>query len=615
MNMEKKQFKSDHIRSYFTLEWKALFLVTVSGIIYNCGLLAFPYFEGQLAGCLMNVLAGNTTLKTMLRLVFWYVIIIIVVQGARYLKRFYVRRFANNVNRRMKKILYHNLLRKSKIALEHEGIGTLMTKAISDVDDCAEGMRKFTTEVFDTGVAIICYFLMLFHYDWKLSLLCLISPPIVLFIAEKMKSLIQKTGAKYKDQDGRLRAETLDMVENTITYRIFGCEKYCKNNYEKRLACYEKSAIKANIWTAALPPIYKVLSMSGIIFIFYFGSKNVLGYGWQPWDIAIFTTFLSCYTKLAVKSSKAGKLFNSVHKAQVSWKRIKPYMKQDNKEENAPEATSEILTIKDLVFSYPDSPKTSDSPDSKPLFEHISFTAKPGQIIGITGPVACGKSTLGKVFLCEYPYSGSIQYGTTELSNLSAPVRNSIIDYLGHDPELLDDSIKNNILMGKDDDVSTYLHLVSMDKEVSEMPDTINTHIGSNGIKLSGGQAQRLALARTLCHKTPVLILDDPFSALDRNTENTIFENLKKETKNSIVLLITHRLYLFPQFQNIIWMENGKTVVGSHNELIKKVPQYKEIYTSQVSKKAQTNLTQTNHTMKTKNKIKPQQSGGQPDEK
>ena len=122
-----------------------------------------------------------------LMLVTAYVVSIGIVQVSRYFKRFYVRRFANNVNRHMKQILYGTLVRKSRLELEAEGTGNVLTKAILDVDDCVEGMRKFTTEIFDTGVALLSYACMLLWYDWRLALLCMIFPPISYVIAEKMK--------------------------------------------------------------------------------------------------------------------------------------------------------------------------------------------------------------------------------------------------------------------------------------------------------------------------------------------------------------------------------------------------------------------------------------------
>lgn len=564
-----KKFAADRILSYFKEEWKVLLIITVSGFIYNLGLLFGPWFEGKMAGCLIDILAKNAVYKDMLILVIAYVISIGVVQVSRYIKRFYVRRFANNVNRRMKKILYGTLVLKSRTELEGEGMGDIMTKAILDVDDCAEGMRKFTTEIFDTGVALAAYAGMLLVYDVRLALIAMIFPPISYIIAEKMKVIVQKTGSAYKKQSGILSNATLDRASNAITYRVYGREADRKNAYEDNLAEYEKSAIYANIWNSSLTPLYRIISMMGILFILYFGSRNVLGTGWRTWDIAAFTTFLACFIKLSDKSSKAAKLFNAIHKAQVSWKRIKPLMVIQTKDTDCKNQTSGRLEVQNLSFTYP---------DGKNVYNDISFTAEPGQIIGVTGPVASGKSTFGRTFLCEYPYEGSIRYNGCELKNAADNVRSGIISYLGHDSELFNDSVRNNVLLGDDYDVFEYLRAVCMDKEVEAMEQGADTIIGSEGIRLSGGQAQRIALARTLCHKKPVLVLDDPFSALDRNTEEQIYKKLKDMASDNIVILMSHRLYMFPKMDKVIWMDAGKANVGTHKELMLECPGYRKMY-------------------------------------
>ena len=257
--MKDETFRPNRVLSYFREEWKILFFVTVSGLIYNLGLLAGPWFEGKMTGKLVDLLGGTGTFHQMLMLVTAYVVSIGIVQVSRYFKRFYVRRFANNVNRHMKQILYGTLVRKSRLELEAEGTGNVLTKAILDVDDCVEGMRKFTTEIFDTGVALLAYACMLLWYDWKLALLCMIFPPISYVIAEKMKVMVQKTGAAYKVQSGALSAATLDRATNAITYRVFGCEEDRKAAYEENLSAYESAAVRANIWNTAMPPIYRML--------------------------------------------------------------------------------------------------------------------------------------------------------------------------------------------------------------------------------------------------------------------------------------------------------------------------------------------------------------------
>ena len=571
-NTDKNNIATDRVSYYFKSQWSVLLVITVSGLIYNLGLLAGPWFEGRMTGCLVNILGGRAAFTDMLVLVICYVIAIAIVQISRYIKRFYVRRFSNNVNKNMKEVLYNSLVHKSRPQLQEEGAGDILTKAILDVDDCAEGMRKFTTEIFDTGVALAAYAGMLLFYDWRLGLICMIFPPISYIIAEKMKVVVQKTGAEYKVQSGRLSAATLDRAENAVTYRVYGCEQERKDAYEDNLTAYEKSAVSANIWGTAFPPIYKVISLAGVIFILYFGSRNVLGTGWKSWNIAALATFVSCFAKLSEKSSHAAKLFNAVHKAQVSWKRIKPLMKHEDYKDADDSVKCDTLEVNGLSFAYP---------GGSNIFEDVTFEAEKGNIIGVTGAVACGKSTLGKVFLCEYPYEGSIKIDGSELAEFDDTRKAGLVGYLGHDPELFNDTVKNNIQMGDNADTTKLLKAVCFDEEVNDMEKGQDTLVGNTGVRLSGGQAQRLALARALAHKKPLLILDDPFSALDKDTESKVFANLKKYTKDCVVILISHRLYLFPQMDKVIWMENGKTVTGTHEDIMKKCPQYAVLYNEQ----------------------------------
>ena len=567
----KEPLVPDRIGSYFRAERLPLTFVTVSGLLYNVGLLASPWFEGRLAQCLADILGGNATAGAMAALAVAYLAVTLAVQGARFVKRFYVRRFANNINRRMKGILYANLVRKSRAETEKEGAGELMTKAISDVDDCAEGMRKFTTEVFDTGVALLGYAAMLFVYDWRLALMSLLFAPFPYFCAAGMKKIVQRAGAAYKKAAGAMSAATLDRAGNAVTYRVYGCEEAQEVRYEEVLDRYERSAVRANVWQTALSPLYLAVSCAGVLFILWFGGKNVLGTGWRSWDIAAFTTFLSCFTKLTVKSSKVAKLFNAVQKAEVSWKRIKPLMRSPE-----PLAELEIPAPQDVTLA-----KLSFSCGNVPIFSDLSLTAHPGDIIGVTGPVACGKSTFGRVFLCEAPYGGSIRFGARELSSLSPRALAATVGYLGHDPELFADSLRSNVLCGGEGDPTPFLSAVALDGEVLAMENGADTVIGSEGARLSGGQAQRLALARTLAHPRPLLILDDPFSALDRATEDRVFANLQEYARDKAVFLISHRLYHFPELRQIVFMENGNTTVGTHAELMASVPAYRKLYESQ----------------------------------
>lgn len=566
---KKEQPLPNQIQFYFYQEKWLLAKITITGILYNLGMTAGPWFEGQMVQYLCDIIQKKRQPVQMLLLALCYILTIGFIQLIRCFKRLYVRKFANNISKSMKMTLFQTMLIRPKS--EQEDSGSMMTKIISDSDACVEGMRKFTTEIFDTGVVMIAYFVMLVSYDWKLTLLSLLFPPIAYIFAEKLKTVVTKSVALSRESSARLNTVTLERIHNALTYRVYGQETNQNQAYETALTDYEKKAILANIWENAMQPLYQTISMLGTIVIIWFGGKNVLGIGWTSWNMAAFTTFFSCYKKLAVKSSKAAKLFNAVQKAEVSWKRIQPYL-QTTPEESTPKPFSKLsLHVKNLTFTYP---------KQTPLFSGVSFSADSGQIIGITGAVACGKSSFGKLFIGELPYQGEICIGDVLLSN-TGKAYETRVGYLGHQPELFDGTIEENICLGKSGDILPMLRAVCIDAEINALPDGIHTFIGSSGVRLSGGQQARIALARTLYHKKPLMILDDPFSALDTKTEQQIFTNLRSYTADCILLLISHRLELFPQMNQILWIENQTITASSHKELFLKNEHYRNFYTTQ----------------------------------
>lgn len=537
---------------YFKKEWKSLTIVTITGLIYNFGLILGPYFEGKLTQSIYDYFQQSISFQTIVKIVLLYLFSISIVQISRFYKRNYVRIFANNTNKRFKQTIYQNILYAPQSQIKQEQTGALLTKAVIDADDCSEGIRKFTTELFDTCIALIAYLCMLFHYDIKITLLCIVCIPLSYLLAEKMKTLVQTTSEKQKKITASLNETTLDLTSHAMMYRIYGCEENRMQSYENILQAYESASIKANIPFMAFPPLYFVITLLGLFPILYFGCHYVIQ---GTWNIAIFTTYVACFLKLATKSSKSAKLFNSVHKAQISWKRLSPYL-LDPDTSMPSSSTITSLTVQDLSFHYP---------NANDLFKHISFTLQKGEILGVCGKVASGKSTFGKLFLQEMPYEGSIS------------IEKQNVTYLGHDLQLLNDTIEHNITLGKDMDIHPYLKLVCIDQEVEQMEQGIHTKLGNGGIRLSKGQAQRIALARTLVHASSLLILDDPFSALDIKTEQQVFHNIQSYCKDKMIILISHRLSIFKYATKVLLIEDTHATLSTHDALCQTSSTYKTL--------------------------------------
>ncbi len=575
------QMRPDRVSTYFKQGAGALAIVCVSGIVYNAGLAAGPYLEGLMVQCLLDIAQGTASAQNMLVLAAIYVAAIVVVQGMRAVKRFYVRRFANTAARSMRTTLYNNIVHTPRADLAQDSAGALMTKATSDVDAAVEGMRKVTTEVFDTGVAMVAYFALLASLDWRLAILsCLFTPPAY-WLAGKLKGRIYEANQRAKASAGRLSDATIDQVENALLYRRYGLAQQRRQAFEAHLDDYERAATHAGIWESVMMPVYQAVSMAGVVLIVWLGARNVAGTGWASWDIAAFTAFLACFARFATKASHCAKLFNAVHKAQASWARIKPLLKPRIDWPEAQEGQARApqgLVMCDAGLTWPGQGAFG--------LRGVNLEAVPGQVVGVTGPVAAGKSTLGKLFLCEHPYEGSVCVGGRELRDMGPCELSQTVAYLGHDPELLSDTVAANICLGENVDVPGALQLVRLDEEVAAMAQGADTLVGAGGVRLSGGQQARLALARTLARKRPLYVLDDPFSAVDPTTERQVMEGLRALAHDSVVLLISHRLTQFPQLDQVVWVEDGRALVSTHAGLMHDCPAYRDFYLKQTGEVA-----------------------------
>lgn len=553
------------IINYWKKEKFVVTCIVIFGLTYNIAAIVGPIYQGKLID---SIISGNN-LSSVIILAITFITLIALIQLMRYFKRFYTRRFANSSNATMRLMIYNNIMNKEIYELDKENIGNLMTRAISDVDICVEGMRKFTTEIFDTGILMSSYFISMLLYDVKMTLLSSLFIPVAMLLADKLKKIIYKYTISYRTKSSYVASITYDTIENAMLYRANGMEDQNLERYNVELTDLQNKAIKADILENSMQPIYNVIAMLGIITVIYLGGLKVIN---SEWTVGNFSTYLIMFTAMGTKASKAANLFNSVQKSQISWKRIKPYLTsyQSKATSTCLDVRFTRLSIENLSFCYPEGKET--------IFKNISLEGSQGQIIGITGSIASGKSTLGLSLLGLYPYIGSVRIDDKELRSYSEYERSQMISYLGHKPQLLTDTIYNNITLGTGKDISSVLNDVCFDADLLSMPLGENTLVGNSGTRLSGGQQSRISLARTLLNRSKIIVLDDPFSAVDMKTEENIIENLKNNYKDSLIILISHRLTIFKKINNIVFLNKDKTATyGTHNDLMKSSKIYRSI--------------------------------------
>jgi ATP-binding cassette subfamily B multidrug efflux pump len=556
----------DKIINYWKKDKLVAAFIIVFGLGYNVAAILAPIYQGKL----LDALLRGGSLTALLHLAVFFVLMIAAIQFMRYLKRFYTRRFANQTSATMRLMIYNSIINRGYAELIHENIGDLMTRVLGDVDLCVEGMRKFTTEIFDTGVLMASYLAAMLYYDIKITLLGVLFIPVAMIIAEKLKTIIYRYSIAYRAKRSAITTMTYEYIENVMLYRINGLERQSLEKYHQELNDLQNKAIKANIFENSMQPVYNVVAMLGVIMVIYLGGNKVITGGWT---VGSFSAYMIMFTALAAKASKAANLFNSVQKSQISWQRIKPYFSEyknkDTVQNFRRDKTS--LMIEGMSFHYPEAQEA--------VIRNFSLTAQQGEIIGVTGSIASGKTTLGMSLLGLYPYAGSIRIDGKELRDYTEYERSQMIAYMGHNPQLLSDTIYNNITLGGQEDIGAVLQDVCLDEDLLDMPAGTDTQIGGGGIRLSGGQQARIALARTLLHKAKIIILDDPFSAIDMRTEEKIIANLKKNYQQSLVILISHRLAIFSQIDRIVLQHHDHGFdYGTHRQLMEESELYAGIY-------------------------------------
>ncbi len=557
------------IKSYFLKEWPLVLTIILTGTIFNVFTVYIPIMQGSLVDALIEGSSAPILWASL-----FFLLTILGVQTARFLKRLFVRKFANRINQRMRTLSYHHVVGEPFLVLNQENVGDLMTRIIGDVDITTEGIRKVTTETFDTGVLMVSYFVTLLIYDVRLTLLASIFIPVAMLLAEGMKKVIYRTSKDYRKQMSLMTSSTQEIAEHAVLFRTHGVLDQKIGKYDNDLKTLEKKSVKASLLENALAPLYLMIASLGVVFVLYYGGVKVID---GIWTLGTFIAYLSLFLAMAVKASKSAKLFNAAQKAAVSWQRVKPFLESPSIQPSTARPFAKgTLSVKNLSFSYPN--------QTEKIFSDVNFEAHPGEIIGITGPIASGKTSLGIALTGLYPYEGSVILDGQELREVSDSERARLVSHLGHDPSLLSDSISENVLLGNAYELAPLLRDAVFEEDLNQMPQKGQTLVGNGGIRLSGGQQARIALARALGGKKPLIILDDPFSAVDTLTEAAIMDQLRKNYKDSIILIISHRLSIFPRVDNIIFLDE-KVLYGNHTQMLNQSELYRSIFELQGGKR------------------------------
>lgn len=540
--------KYNKLSYYFFQNKKSFILSTISGILYNVLMVFVPILLGNL----IDLYTSSTNKKDIAIKALLFFLLIVFIQFNRYLKRFFVRDFANKMVLNMREIFFNNLLYSD---LDKSNQADLITRAMSDINDTAEGVRKILTEVFDTLILFTGYTISLLILDYKITLLSYISIIVSIIVSRALKSLIYKNQLAYKKELANNKKLTLSLIKNESNYRSFGASPRYLDKYKKESLTLKKKSIKTSILKDSQEPLYMSISLIGLFIVIYYSSLNVIN---DIWLIGSFTSFLTTYMLVSRKASKLGKLFNATASLEVSWERIKPYLNEYEVVTIDVDSNNK-LNVSNMNFSFDDSFKISN----------ITFDAAKGELIGVSGEVRSGKSMLLKALSGIYSYTGSIKLNDIELASVKNYKIDNFIAYQEKEGSIFTDTIKSNITLGANVDVDKVLSAVYLDNDISCFKDKENEMIYHTVSNLSGGQTQRLLIARAILSNSRLILLDDLFNSFDNNMSVNILENIRSLVPNSIIIFVSNNKDLLSKTDKVIYLRSGKTKVDTYSNLSK----------------------------------------------
>ncbi len=557
------------IISYIMRYKKQFIISTLGGVFFNTVLVLGPIF----LGLLIDTSEGAFT--TLLMTAFFYVGVTALFQFARYIKRWFMRDQFNHIASDLRQDLTEKVLSFNMNRLSKESAGDLMSRSIGDVNLFTDTVMVTINESFDTFLMMISYFVSLLIINPRITLLSSVMIPTTIILAHYMRNPLYKYSMAVRVASSGVNVSLKRYLDGVFTLRLFGREE---NEVEKTTVFFKEQSeltIREQILKQSLLPLYSLIAGIGVVVAFGLLADEVVA---GNMSIGIFNSYILMFVTFTARSKRAADVFNRWHGAKAAWNRIKEKLEtiDDKTQKTAQKTSVSTLTVKGLTFGF----------DENAIVNDICFTAGKGEIIGVTGPVGCGKTSLAKALTGLYTYSGSIKADDVELRTITDQSRAKLISYTGHEQSLFSMTVEGNIVFDdKQTDSKLFADSVKVSAlraDIEKFDKGITTEVGEKGTMVSGGQRQRIALARTFYADTEILILDDPFSAVDILTEQEIIGRMREMYKDKIVILFTHRLSAFSMLDKVLLMGNGRiTAEGSHEELVNRSGLYQSIYKAQ----------------------------------
>jgi len=488
------------------------------------------------------------------------------------------------VKKKLQFDMINSLVKTDTQIIEKKHSGKFISNLTYDVTHITNLLSSAILSLFKDSLTLVGLLTVMFLQNWKLAIISIIMIPLASFCAKTLGKRVGKVATEAQQKSGFLTTYLVELFKNHKLIKIFQKETYEKERADYHLNQLKDKNKKIAIIFVRMSPVMEVLTGIMIaILIYYSGKLMAVG----ELDINNFFSFLAAMM-LAYQPVRALSTLNMVLNQGLSAaSRILPIIDQKNDiQDNVSSKNLKIskakIEFKNLDFSY-------NLTEGKTL-SSINLEFLGGKMTSLVGHSGSGKSTILNLIPRFYDaQSGDILIDDQSIYESKIKSLRSEISMVSQETTLFDDTIKNNIKYANenatDEEIFKVAKLSYCDEFISNLPDKFNTLIGENGIRLSGGEKQRLSIARAMIKKSSIILLDEATSSLDSETEAKIQEALNILTKNKTTVVIAHRLSTILNSNNIYVIDSGKIIEeGKHEDLMAKSDLYKNFYKKQIQK-------------------------------
>ena len=523
--------------------------------------------------------------QSLILLIPFLIILTFAVKGiALYLAKTIMISVAEEVKKVLQSEMVKSLINADTQLIDQKHSGKFISNLTYDVNHITTLLSTAILNLFKDSLTLIALLFVMFYQNWKLSLIAMIMIPIASIVSQALGKRVKKVVTEAQEKSGSLNSYLIELFKNHQLIKIFQREEYESARADQHLGQLKDKNKKIDIIFVRMSPIMETLTGIMIAILIYYSGKLALK---GEIDVGGFFSFLAAMM-LAYQPVRALSTLNMTIKQGLSAaSRILPIIDNKNKITDHQDALdinikNSTINFKNINFKY--------NLEEKDVLKNINIHMPGGKMTSLVGHSGSGKSTLLKLIARFYDaQSGDIFIDEQSIYKTKIKSLRNQISLVSQDTTLFDDTIKNNIAYAKkdasDEEIIAASRFSYSHDFIDKLPNKYETIIGENGVRLSGGEKQRLSIARAMIKKSPIILLDEATSSLDAETESKIQDALKILTKDKTTIVIAHRLSTILNSDQIYIIDAGNVVAkGKHDELLNNSELYKNFYEKQIRK-------------------------------